>query len=305
MTTHSEFIAIIFTDVPSSPANSGPRIKFGDFADQFAKLLSENPYRGRYTNYKKYRAKEFGELPNEEELKHCRGLLLTGSRDDSFNNNAEWLQRLEKLINAILFDENSQFYRKIPVCGICFGHQLIGKLINRYYNSRNGYQIGEADEQVNRNNKGWELGATRINVSEDFLKYAAEFLEDTVIAPVNNQKGFDIGDFKNLYLSESHGDIVYSIPEADEKCLPLKDLGVVGSTEICSIQGVFNRFNILTFQGHPEFSTDFMQQVLLIRMVLNKIISPEKYFDIINNETCNNGQRIGRVINGFFETFCS
>ncbi|GMM35216.1 putative amidotransferase [Saccharomycopsis crataegensis] len=287
----SQFIAILFTDTPQVPYGSSIAKKYGDYGDQSIKLLEDNiPSNLPHPNYsfKKYRTKEYMQLPSDDELKSCCGVLVTGSRSDSFDNHEEWLIQLEKFLGKLLLDEQSPYYKKIPVVGICFGHQLLAKLFDNNGHS-DGHQI------VGRNHQGWELGLKEIAISEKFTKYAESLLQEQ---STDQETSFSTGNFRKLWLVESHQDVVYSVPSSN------LDLLSIGSTNICEVQGLFDGKSVLTFQGHPEFDTDFQDYVLLHRDVDIGILTMDEYREMIGKSgRINDGWKIGQLINAFYQRF--
>lgn len=231
-------IAILFTDTPLDAP------KYGSFVDQTQRLL------GPQHSYKVYRVKSHLEIPSD--LDSLKGVVITGSRSDSFNNSEKWLSLLEDFLKTAL--------GKVPVVGICFGHQVVGKMLHLQ---------ASGEENVGRSKQGWEGGITKITTSQAFHTFANEILS---------------GSFpKSFSLVEHHQDAVYSVPEGVEN---------VGSSDKCEIQGLFSKW-ILTFQGHPEFTTDFYREVLVPMDVAKG--------REVKEGPENDGELIGSLINGFFD----
>ena len=105
----------------------------------------------------------------EINLNHVDGIIITGS-EYSVTQDYNWLTKLKTSIIKTL--KNNK-----PILGICFGHQLLGQLLNCV---------------VGPNPKGWEVGASKIILNKygkkcklfngfksDFL--AAETHQDCII----------------------------------------------------------------------------------------------------------------------------
>ena len=107
-----------------------------------------------------------------------------------------------------------------PVTGVCFGHQIIASTLGC---------------KVAPNSAGHEGGVARLEVSDDAVA-AGLFQSKQFKEPV-----------RELYMSELHDDIVHEIPEGYIN---------IASSEKCSIQGLYKKNLVLTFQGHPEFITE-------------------------------------------------
>lgn len=53
-----------------------------------------------------------------------------------------------------------------------------------------------------------------------------------------------------------HRDIVYSYPPGVE---------ALGSSPVCSVQGMYAPGRVITVQGHPEFTADIMREIIETR----------------------------------------
>ena len=106
----------------------------GDYDTLYPQLLAAEPvvvvpYDGRQ-----------GDLPDQSE---CDGWIIPGSRDSVYNDH-EWIQRLSEWISRSL-------EAKVPMVGICFGHQLIAQVL--------GARVERADV-------GWNVGAIEYTMLE-------------------------------------------------------------------------------------------------------------------------------------------
>jgi hypothetical protein len=53
-----------------------------------------------------------------------------------------------------------------------------------------------------------------------------------------------------------HRDIVYHYPE---------DVEELGSSPVCSVQGMYKKGHVITVQGHPEFNEEVVTELLIAR----------------------------------------
>ncbi|KAG0688395.1 hypothetical protein C6P40_001032 [Pichia californica] len=172
-------------------------------------------------------------------------IYLTGSRKNSYENN-EFNNTLIKFIKLI-FKLNNESEHKTKLLGICFGHQIIARAL---------------DLETKPNDLGWEMGNTIINND----------ISNNSIIP------------SSFIISEMHRDIVI-INEFEIKNLK-ENLNIIifGKSNICDVQGFLKLNELLTFQGHPEFSTNLTSKMINNRYE-NGIISKSFYLDSINRNS--------------------
>lgn len=157
-----------------------------------------------------------GEYPAS--LENFDAIVISGSANSAYDDH-EWIRRLDDYI----FDVYSS-HPEIKIFGSCFGHQLICQsLLKRF-----GVKV-EVDP------KGWEIGVKEITLQERFRQMLGR--NSTLLVP------------EKLRLQFVHHDhVVIPNPSA----LPTSWI-MVGSTQHCAVQGVYEPGRILTYQGHFEF----------------------------------------------------
>jgi GMP synthase-like glutamine amidotransferase len=260
-----EHVAIVVCDTPIEPLAS----IFGDFGDNCRDLLANGGLQLKSEKYQVCFEQDSDTNRSKLEMTLCRlkseiasqnvkAIMFTGSRSDSFAA-TWWIKILDEFINLVVFPS------KIPIIGVCFGHQILAKNLG---------------SMVARNLLGWELGLVNIDIN---TKIMTKF-------PFNQFHSL----FDNLNLIEFHQDIVYDVPELFEN---------IGSTDICKIQGLFrydDHVKILTFQGHPEFVSKLSLEHLLEMKDAGKI-SLQQYNHgiqtIESNKNC--GPEIGNLMVSF------
>lgn len=284
-------IAVLVCDTPIS----GITEKFGDFGDNIIELLQNAG--NCQCPIVKYQV-AFGSNENdsyEEDLKRVyerltnqiiggfvQGIILSGSRSDSFAQDIPWIDKLNDFIKYAFALES------LPIVGICFGHQIIAKNL--------GCKVGR-----NSTENGWECGTTTINLNTDIMAIKNSPFLDVL---KTDDSGFVID---HLNVVEFHQDIVYGLPPT--AILEKKKTNVlsIGSSNKCSIQGLITEsgpLKILTFQGHPEFSTeeakDFLKTSFEKGLINKKLFEKCTYnTSILNNQ----GSLLGKVIGNFITSF--
>ncbi|CCH45256.1 hypothetical protein BN7_4838 [Wickerhamomyces ciferrii] len=179
--------------------------KFGSFYDQSRAVLHSAGFEDDIKGYDIIKS----QFPTDEEFQNIKAIWITGSRSDAFAND-EWILKLRDYLQNVVLPSS------VPVIGICFGHQIIGRAL--------GAEVG-------RNEKGWELGVTNISINQD--PEVQELFGDV------RSKDFEI--------LELHQDIVKNVPEGYKN---------IGSSKDTETQGLYKKGKVLSFQGHPEFIQD-------------------------------------------------
>lgn len=200
-----------------------------------------------------------GEYPIS--LENFDVVLITASAASSYHLEP-WIQELERYIVSVYRDNT-----RVKIFGSCFGHHIICQALLKDHGLR-----------VEKSRKGWEIGVSPVALTEKFRKaYAASMHrkptnshsqyagrlpspddEDTDITyprTLNDLTKFVVP--QNVRLQFVHEDQVVmshgntSLPES--WCL-------LGSTDHCAVQGVYQPERVFTLQGHFEFDKFESQQ---------------------------------------------
>ncbi|CAO2651753.1 Nn.00g000360.m01.CDS01 [Neocucurbitaria sp. VM-36] len=143
-------------------------------------------------------------------------IVISGSANSAYDD-LDWIRKLDQFILDVY-----QHHPKVKIFGSCFGHQLVCQSLLRDH----GVRVG-----VDPN--GWEIGVKEITLHERFLK---EFGKRNRLP-------------EKMRLQFVHHDHVV-IPTPDS--LPHSWM-TLGSTQHCTVQGVYEPGRVLTYQGHFEF----------------------------------------------------
>ena len=106
------------------------RAGMGDYPDMFARLLAD-----RGLDFKAYHV-EAMEFP--ESVRDCDGWLITGSRHGAYEDHP-FIAPLEDFIRKA-------YAAKVPLVGICFGHQIIAQALGgKVERFEGGWSVGPTD----------------------------------------------------------------------------------------------------------------------------------------------------------------
>ncbi|EGV62097.1 hypothetical protein PSN45_000808 [Yamadazyma tenuis] len=269
--------------------------KYGDLGDLCCQLV-QNSGVSKFPG-KKYTVYRESDDPNEDsielsrvylelveriEKKLVKGIIISGSVSDSFDTKL-WIQRLDEFLRTVVFS-----IPNFPLVGICFGHQIICKNL--------GCKVDRNLPEV-----GWECGINTISLNPEIFSIEnngfLDILKDKEIGVIND----------HLNLPEIHRDIVYGLPAAQNSYIKGTNFVSIGSSPKCSIQGVVTAsgpLRVLTFQGHPEFSTEFTLELLKDMYEKGTIEKPVFEKSCYNTQILNNqGHLIAKLICNFINSY--
>jgi len=126
--------------------------EMGDYPDMFARLLD-----GHGFTFRTWKVVE-GEFPAS--VHDADGWLITGSRHGVYEDHA-WIPPLEQFIR-------DSFAARVPVVGICFGHQIVAQAMGG---------------KVERHAGGWAVGATDYDFGGETIRLNAWHRDQVVQAP--------------------------------------------------------------------------------------------------------------------------
>lgn len=126
--------------------------EMGDYPDMFARLLD-----GHGFTFRTWKVVE-GDFPAS--VHDADGWLITGSRHGVYEDHP-WIPPLEQFIR-------DSFAQRVPVVGICFGHQIVAQAMGG---------------KVERYAGGWAVGATDYDFGGETIRLNAWHRDQVVQAP--------------------------------------------------------------------------------------------------------------------------
>lgn len=197
-----------------------------------------------------------GEYP--ESLDDVDAIIITASAASTYDEQ-RWIQKLEAFV-VMLYTQHP----RIKMFGSCFGHHLICQALLKDHGLR-----------VEKHPRGWEIGISEVVFSDDFRETFARscgtkedgrsFSTRSIgrLPTPDEDEDDDSGELgyfgamaspgvpPSARLQFVHADEVVSASVLPELAPPGWIL--VGSTEHCAVQGVYQAGRVLTLQGHFEF----------------------------------------------------
>lgn len=165
-------------------------------------------------------------LEYPESLSEVDVVLVTGSASSSYEEK-EWIRRLDDYVLDLYLN-----HPHIKMFGSCFGHQLICESLLRGHGVR-----------VEKDPNGWELGVKSIKLEERFRQTLGKTSRSSL------KPDYDEEIPEKMRVQFVHADHV-TIPSVD--ALPQSWM-IVGTTEQCAVQGLYEPKRVFTLQGHFEF----------------------------------------------------
>lgn len=140
------------------------------------------------------------------------------------------------ILKLVDFTAKALQSKRIRVIGVCFGHQIVARSL--------GVKVG-------RNPDGWEAAVNDVKLTpkgQDLFR-----LRDLVRLQ-SVSLVYQLTVFQRIH--QMHRDIVFEYPEGFES---------LGSSPVCSVQGMYSPGHVITVQGHPEFTGPIMKEIIETR----------------------------------------
>lgn len=243
------------TSTPNTYAN------MGTFGDILYRVLVEAAWRVDKRLTIKHSVFDIveGEYPGS--LLDFDVVMVTASAASSYHNRP-WIRTLENYIVRL--------YKDLPgvkIFGSCFGHHLICQALLKEH----GLRVGKSP-------KGWEIGINHVALTHDFRQAFVTSVRRHSTSGFDRRVGRlpspddDGTDGSGARFPD--GSTVFEAPQMvrlqfvheDQVIMPAMTISLpapwvlLGSTEHCAVQGIYQPGRVLTLQGHFEFDKFESQQ---------------------------------------------
>ncbi|PWZ02225.1 hypothetical protein BCV70DRAFT_198500 [Testicularia cyperi] len=220
-------------------------------------------------------------------------VMITGSASSAYLD-LEWTNKLAKFLRSVAED-----HPLVRLIGICYGHQILARAF---------------DGIVQSNPKGWELGTFACDLTEygqDLLGFDAQSSACKMnIQQVHRDHVVDVPpdfageSFINLASTE-RSPIQALVLKYPTEAPPLPSTAqtsaymafdVEDSETASSGPHPLRSLHVLTFQGHPEFDREIVENIIEVRTEMGIVTGSLREEALANAKKPHDGLKIGRAI---------
>ncbi|KAI0144515.1 class I glutamine amidotransferase-like protein [Xylariaceae sp. FL1272] len=222
-------IAMLNTDTPVPNVFA----KMGSYGAIFHSLLAAAA--SRVAPHLTIESEDFnvvlGEYP--QDISQFDVILVTGSAASAYDD-ADWIHRLSTYLQNM--------YRQLPeikMFGSCFGHQIICQAL-----------LEAQGVYVEKNPAGWEIGVQDMHLTHEFVEALGPGRDRPRMSLPHSGGAVSPAVAPRIMRQQFvHADHVNIPPQST---IP-EDWIIVGTTQKCAVQGMYQAGRVLTYQGHFEF----------------------------------------------------
>ncbi|GAC93471.1 glutamine amidotransferase [Pseudozyma hubeiensis SY62] len=292
-------IALLVADTPPPPvvAVRGNYTKiYPRFLQESLNTIKRHPWQPHVElHIRCYDVVNKMEYPDEGQLGDglWDAVMITGSASSAYLD-LEWTKKLAAFLRSTA--ENHPLVRLI---GICYGHQILSRAF---------------DGVVTSNPKGWELGTHSCTLTEhgrELLGYDGPSDGDQMaIQQVHKDHVVDVPpdfggeSFENLASTEV-SPIQSLILKYPTEAPPLPSTAQTSAYMAFDIEDSetassgphpLRSLHVLTFQGHPEFDREIVENIIEVRTEMGIVTGELRERSLVNAKKPHDGLKLGRAI---------
>ncbi|CBQ73116.1 conserved hypothetical protein [Sporisorium reilianum SRZ2] len=231
------------------------------------------------------------EYPDEGQLGDglWDAVMITGSASSAYLD-LEWTSKLAAFLRATA--ENHPLVRLV---GICYGHQILARAF---------------DGVVATNPEGWELGTTSCTLTDTGRELLDYDSDQMAIQQVHRDHVLDLppdfsgASFENL-ASTTISPIQSLILRYPTEAPPLASTAQTSAYMAFDIEDSetassgphpLRSLHVLTFQGHPEFDREIVENIIAVRTEMGIVTGELRERSLENAKKPHDGLKLGRAI---------
>ncbi|KDQ51913.1 hypothetical protein JAAARDRAFT_40738 [Jaapia argillacea MUCL 33604] len=215
-----------------------------------------------------------GEYPSEDEVDRYKGILISGSAASAYEN-VDWINALIDYVGTIAKTKPA-----IKLIGICFGHQIIARALSGTCVPNSGrWEVGPTS--VDLSDVGREVfGVGRFNIEQFHRDHVPsvpphfEAIGSTGLTPNQGMVLFYRREGGTALVREESGGSMEKGNSGASANGNTRALTNGTSKSDTSPRRSLNDIQILTLQGHPEFTDGIVEHIIEARASVGVLDKP-------------------------------